>query len=187
MTDSKNCILACCTCTAVTKQCLMVLLICCFCFCSHPGKCLCIPIFHLRTKSAAFSTSSERLRTVCKHSTSFLTSKPKELCAPLCCRLVLTLRAPSHLGESGQISYLLPRPSLQPVHTVPVWGDVRGSVGGLQPGCSSQPRLGRARWQGKAAARLLKEGHRPNGEQGWDICLDMGIYLLNCANVCQLY
>lgn len=98
----------------------------------------------------------------------FLESKRSEEFAPLCCCLLLTLHAPSHVGKSGQISYVLPRPSLQPVHLVPVRGDVWGSVGGLQPGCSSQPRLGRARRQGKAAARLLEEGHRSHGKQGWD-------------------
>lgn len=182
----QNCILTCCT-SAVSKQCSMFFLISCFFFCSHPGKCLCIPIFYMRTESTAFSTSFERLCTVCKNSTSFLTSKQSELYAPLCCCLVLTLRAPSHVGESRQNSYLLPGPSLQPVHPVPVRGDVWGSVGGLQPGCSSQPRLGRARWEGKAAARLLKEGHWPHGKQGWHIYLGMGFCRVNCANACQLH
>lgn len=106
----------------------------------------------------------------------FLESKCSEPFAPLRCCLLLTLHAPWHAGKSGQISHMLPRPSLQPVHPVPVRGDVRCSVGGLQSGCSSQPRLGWARQQGKAATRLLEEGHWSHGKQGVDAWLPSELY-----------
>ena len=74
------------------------------------------------------------------------------------------------VGESGQSRLVLPRAALQPIHTVPVWGDVQLGTRRLQPSGGARPGLGGASREGEAAAGVPEESHGTLAEQGGRSC-----------------
>lgn len=145
----------------------VIIQIMCFPFYRYPGKCLCVPVFHLWTEPTVVSTSSECLCTVCEYTHADVSSE--HVCKNVNHEIpnfITPLFLSPFIGESGQSCVLLPGAAFQQSHVVPVRGDVRVCARWLQPSGGARPGLGGTSREGEAAAGVPGESHRTHAEQG---------------------